>query len=346
MDHEHVWVLITKYLSKEATEPEIDELKKLLESNREAEQLFQQVSAVWNKKGKAPHSDRYQLESNKQELLRNIHRLEQEKTKRQSPVNKPTVRFPWTQVAATAGILLMAAAIYLWNPIETSQEAAIPNWILLENPKGKRSVHRLPDGSKVYLNTHSKLRFQEGFNGSVRALQLEGEAYFEVVKNPEKPFVVHTGEVATKVLGTSFNVRAFAHEEALQISLVEGKVEVSNPQSAKDTAVYLAPLEQYTFVKSAASGAISQGFDPSVLTAWKENVLILDNEPMDVVAQKLENWYGISVQLSHAGIARCRLKARFENEALPSVMQVLEYANNLSCAYHGDTLFISGKGCY
>jgi transmembrane sensor len=142
-----------------------------------------------------------------------------------------------------ASLVLVASLSLLWisNFQKPPVEETVASTVLKENPRGRKSIVQLPDGSMVRLNSESRITYPEHFAHHERVVHLVGEAFFEVTEDKESPFSVVTGNINTTVLGTSFNIQAWQDDSTINISLAEGKVSVSQIGSSNGQAYYLNP---------------------------------------------------------------------------------------------------------
>lgn len=157
-------------------------------------------------------------------------------------------------------------------------------------PKGNDYHLMLSDGSVVYLNTSSRLRYPVRFSGKTREVELLGEGYFDVKHDPDHPFIVKTKDVAVKVLGTSFNVRAYQEEEAIYTTLVEGRVEVRNQQSE----VILSPSQQAVCTPEGRNIDV-QTVNTDYYVGWISGRFIFNNTRLDDILTRLQQWYNFEV---------------------------------------------------
>ncbi|MBX2841101.1 MAG: FecR family protein [Flammeovirgaceae bacterium] len=344
---DRIWELITKYLSNEASESEMEALQGLLKSDEKAEQLFEEASAIWLKNKKLP--SKYDLEVGKANLKLKLLQYQLKEENQKGKVKK--LRFSkqiykTMLVAATISFLVIAALIVLSTYNITSEQLVV--WTEKSVPKGTRVTYSMPDGSKIKVNANSKIRFRKDFvNNKVREVFLKGEAFFDVAKNPEKPFVVITNNIRTKVLGTVFNVRAYTGEQDISVSLVEGSVAVYNKeQNNSSPPVLLSPSDQFVFNKKDLTSNIKHEIDLSRFISWNNNILIFDNEPLGEITEVLENWYGVEIIFQNHQLKKCLIKASFENEPINNVLEVLKYATSLNYATNEDgVIILSGNGC-
>jgi len=208
------------------------------------------------------------------------------------------------------------------------------------NKAGQRQQMQLPDGSQVVLNAASKLTLGTGFKDGKRDVYLEGEAYFDVIHDANRPFTVYMKEATIKVLGTSFNARSYNGEDYTETTLINGSVEVTLKRENK--VIRLQPREKLLYravpLDSTASKAVLSGkthlsvtpvrIDPTDSltreTAWTENKLVFFDEPLDALVKRLERWYGVHIIIADEEMKQLRFSGAFEQENLPRVLEVLQ----------------------
>ena len=212
------------------------------------------------------------------------------------------VRFKWMKIAALL-VLLAGIATVLLYLLRPGQD----NYILISNPSHQIRSFRLPDSSLVWLNASSSIRYHELFTEK-RDIQLEGEAFFEVTHDPAHPFRVEAGGIRTTVLGTTFNVRAYKSSGTTDVSVLSGRVQVSNEK--KQFGV-LSPSYRLQFNRQSQT-AITNQVDSSHVIAWKNGKLQFQGESFKEIAVALENWYNVKVELSDK-ITNCRYYMSVEN---------------------------------
>lgn len=196
-----------------------------------------------------------------------------------------------------------------------------PARMLLASTDAETQLIRLPDGSQVTLNRHSQLSYPETF-GSERIVKLNGEAYFEVSKNPEKPFRVKTNSVTVSVLGTHFNVNAYAADSLIETTLLEGSVTVSNNTNGKQ--VILKPNETAVYRKSSGLLTMYSDNDADNEISWCKGILSFDNASMGEIARKLSHHFNIIIQIKGEQLRNYKLNARFkQDETLEEILDML-----------------------
>lgn len=177
--------------------------------------------------------------------------------------------------------------------LEYSTEATVPNEVaynLLQTPRGGQYKITLPDGSKVWLNAASSLKYPVAFVGNERKVAISGEAYFEIVKDASKPFKVQLNNMEVEVLGTHFNVNGYEDEESVKTTLLEGKVKVMAGSGAK----FLAPGQQAQ-LKSSGNIAVTSDISLEEVIAWKEGNFQFENADIKTVMRQLSRWYDVDV---------------------------------------------------
>ena len=190
---------------------------------------------------------------------------------------------------------------------------------------GNRSMVFLPDGTKVWLNAQTNLKYGADFNISERNVELSGEGYFEVQKG-EKPFIVNINDLKVKVYGTKFNISAYADDPVIATCLETGKVSILKPNSKES---YLKPGELALYERSTSQLEI-QTVNPEGYTGWRLNKIYLNNEPLVSLARKLERQYNITIGFSPANIgSEIHYSGMFGNESLDEILEAISTASGL-----------------
>ncbi|MEI6143872.1 MAG: FecR domain-containing protein, partial [Mariniphaga sp.] len=216
--------------------------------------------------------------------------------------NRQTKWIPlFAQIAAVLVLALLFSSIYnmflVTKPIEKTETLVYQQ---VKATYGTQSRVDLSDGTVVYLNSGSTLRFPSSFNGQkTRNVELIGEGNFTVAKNTEQPFIVDIHKIQIKVLGTTFNVDAYPDNEAFTIALVEGKIQLQQ-KTAKEIVdlIELKPNMVATYKQSENKLLFNTESDLSKYTAWTNGRIVFSNDPVTTVVQKLENWYNVDIELA------------------------------------------------
>lgn len=161
---------------------------------------------------------------------------------------------------------------------------------LLQTPRGGQYKITLPDGSKVWINAASSLKYPVAFVGNERKVEISGEAYFEIVKDATKPFKVQLNNMEVEVLGTHFNVNGYEDEESVKTTLLEGKVKVQAASGVK----FLNPGQQAQ-IKSSGNIAVTSDINLEEIVAWKDGNFQFENADIKAVMRQLARWYDVDV---------------------------------------------------
>jgi ferric-dicitrate binding protein FerR (iron transport regulator) len=331
MNEEKFVELVTRYLSREASVDEIEQLNLLLKQKRYTV-LFNAINEQWVNAGKREPFSQYNTKRGLQLLTAKIRKYnpsfqwEKEAKQKKWFLYQPR----YLRIAASAAFLVLLITGAFFIPSILKQRSVSIAWNEKKTVMGEKIIVTLLDGTKITLNADSKLKYPMRFGEESREVYLEGEAYFEVTHNDQKPFVVHTADVLTTDLGTQFNVCAFPNEESITVSLEEGKVEVSTNKSyTKKEEVVLSPTQQLVYNREKKTNKIEQ-FDVQKAIGWKDNILVFDNEPLSKVLLPLERYYGVKFEIADQSLANRNIKANFKNESFWTVVKVLEKATGLA----------------
>jgi len=241
--------------------------------------------------------------------------------------------------AAASVIMAFIGSVY-WtsneNPAPFSIVRSSNSIEVATTYKGQRTKVILPDGSIVHLNAGSSINYPVAFSKTNRVVTLVGEGFFEVVKNKKKPFIVETGKVKTQVLGTSFNVRAYANEKIVQVAVATGKVKMEDKASGK--AQFLTPNEMGTLDNTA--NILKTKVNLEKATGWKKGVLVFDGDNFTDVFTKLEIWYGVNIIVLPNVELKGHYSGEFQQETLENIMQGIAFTSGFQYEIAGKTILI------
>jgi transmembrane sensor len=207
----------------------------------------------------------------------------------------------------------------------------------------KRRVVHLPDGSTVLLNRHSRLEYPIAFTGSTREVRLTGEAYFDISRRLGQPFLVHSGRLTTRVLGTAFNVRAYPSDKSIEVTVTEGKVQV---MEAGRNMGLLTNNQQIHFDTGTDSFVENRAVNVRPIVAWRPQEIRFDDLTMDLVVKRLEERYNLTVVLVNPALSNCRVTAAFyEDDGLDELLSVVCAVSQSTFQVREGVVRIDGKGC-
>jgi ferric-dicitrate binding protein FerR (iron transport regulator) len=231
--------------------------------------------------------------------------------------------FPWSVVLRVAAVFFLFSSIAL--TLYLAMDARTPAVQEFHALNGEQKVITLADGSVVTLNAGSTLQVLSDFQDKTREVTLSGEAYFDVVRDASRPFIVSTGEIRTRVLGTSFDIQAYNNEGDLTVTVAEGKVRVDKAVGKNKHAVMssgITPGQQLIYDKATHAAQIVT-VDPDQISAWKKGVLYFNHESIAAIARRLERKFNIKIDVVGESRADCLYTLRLSDETLAKSLQLL-----------------------
>lgn len=248
-------------------------------------------------------------------------------------------RSTWRIAAAVA--LLAVSAFVLKNYFQSGTEPLQTTMV----QEGKTSELQLSDGTQISLNQNSRLSYPDQFSGKERKVSLEGEAFFEVAKNPEKPFIIETQFADIQVLGTSFNIRSYPVENRLELLVKTGKVAVTLKSSGERHE--LLPGEKLVFSPASAAQPLKLKDDSGNDLAWKTRRLRFTKATLGDIFSAVERLYGIRFELENEALKNCRYVASFDAHQLGDVFKAMESSLHVKITEKTEKVFkVKGTGCH
>jgi len=215
-------------------------------------------------------------------------------------------------------------AVLTYNSTQTSkQELITEKFNQLETPKGGEYTLILSDGTKVMLNSASRIKYPIAFNNNKREVELTGEAYFEVEKMKNKPFIIHIGNASVMVYGTSFNISAYDDDEVLQATLVEGNIGLSILKENKPVEYKLTPGKQAEYNK-VTSHVETKEVNTDLYTAWTKDRFMFENESIEKILKRLARWYDLDVQYADERIKNQFFTGELNLKKYDNIVKILE----------------------
>lgn len=352
-NQDRIWTLVTRKLAGETTPAELDELETLLLLHPELESTLQAVEGFWNNQQEPDkefmeatyllHLDRMRgrgFDLDKQGPDQRSGQLDIPK-KINNSILRRTALF-------TFFILLIVIPVFNITQkragiIGEQAEKRFKSEVSTKN--GSRTRIVLPDGSVVFLNAGSKLNYDKNFGNSLREVKLIGEGFFDVVRNPEKPFKIYTEAVEIKVLGTQFNVKSYPGDKTTETSLIRGSVEVTLKDRPNEKYI-LKPNEKLVVQNESGSPAIDpprsslhepivairnlrylQGEQTAVEALWTKNELSFQDETFVEISEKMKRWYDVSFEFRNPRRKNTRFTGSFKNETLQEALEAMRYTS-------------------
>ena len=321
--------LLQKFYKGECTAQEAEEVMCWFEGGKEKEKLLAELKSYWeNFEGEEHPVYDHDASALRYKIQRRLNREENF----QHPIRPTRVvdinRFYFLRIAA---VLLLAVGLsFIMQVLTPGQEMEAPAAMIVKNAlKGQKQTIHLPDGTRVTLNAESKLTYPEQFSPGQRQVTLEGEGFFEVARDPAKPFRVFTQDIVTTVLGTSFNVKAYESENDIGIAVATGKVKVENSKDKKAPVQYLEPGKAATYAANEQSFTISD-FDWQATLGWKDGMLYFKEATLDEVTGTLERWYGVEIEWEGEEKQHWEYTGVFDNQSLENVLQGMGYVQHFT----------------
>lgn len=360
MKEERIFVLLGKKLSNEANEEELAELAGLLRDQSVPPHILELLHEIWRKQ---PRTVGVPLEAKWERIASRLAAAGSHQPEQDLPDEEKRRRFfPVSLAAAVVAILALTAWLAWFRPDHTPEATGpiVAQATVVTTPNGERKKITLPDGTRIHLNSGSKLTYTENFGRQDREVKLAGEAFFEVAKDPARPFLVNTNRMVVKVLGTVFNVKAYDTQEDIETTVVEGKVEVSLKDD-KEKKVVLLPSEKIS-LRSNRLAVNSKEIPPPASiryaveavkpvprvqmpaeTAWVNEKVVFDNEPFEIVALKMERWYNVHIHFENEKIKKILMTGDFHDEGIEEALNVLQIMVRFQYDMKGDHIYISAN---
>jgi ferric-dicitrate binding protein FerR (iron transport regulator) len=232
----------------------------------------------------------------------------------------------FTQVAAAIVIVFMS----IWTGTKLNNLDQRPQYTEVFSLAGQKTRVLLPDSSVVLLNGNSQVRFDRNFNGHRRIVELIGEGFFEVHKDLSRQFIVTTSELDIKVFGTSFNVKAYADDQQVEVGLKNGSISIDRNNKE---IVKLIPGQLATFNKKQLKLNLEKK-DIEVVSAWTRDELVFDETTLGEIVKYLERWYGVNIQADSVLLDGELLTFKVKTESLSELLELINLLKPIK--YHID----------
>lgn len=333
-NHSEETLLIAKHLSGETTSAEEEVLQKWIALSSENEQLYLKFKRIYEVSGKV--YDRSGADALDIDVEKEWDHFEKEvELKGRTIEFKPQTKSGmWLRIAA-ALLLLMVSGVVINYFVGKGGEQIYQT---AENTE----IITLPDGSTVSLNRNSTLIVKNSFAEKNRGVELLGEAFFEVVPDPQLPFVIEVSDAEVTVLGTSFNVQNLEGENEVEVIVETGIVKLEAKEVSQ--SVELNAGEKGVFRRNEKELISHQNTDVNFLS-WKTKNVVFNNTDLKSVVETLQSTYGVEITISAEVSADCEITVTFENQSLEAVLKVLQSTLGLTYKWVGNKIEITGAGC-
>jgi len=328
-------------------------LNNWLEKSEANKLLFDQLSDVWQSVNFVKYHDKIDIEKAWKEIQVQLNR---------DTNSGKQIWLKWTKVAAIFVLAFVLGGIGHYFLSQNPAPTELPLQVEYVAPLGSRSFIKMPDGSKIWLNAGTTLKYKNNFGIDKREISLSGEAFFEIEKNPRLPFIVQTSELNITALGTKFNVKAYDEEKTIETTLIEGsvKLEGNNFQLAED--VVLKRNEKAIFTKKAQSVEINERIHPQAnaikevmpktglkiisavesapIISWKEERWVINNEKLGSLSQKLERRFAVNFIFDNDLLKEYSFGGTLEDETLEQVLDAICSSSPIKYVVEGKSVYI------
>lgn len=322
-DNKHIDIigLLPKYFSNEATTEERKIVDNWLLINENSRKEFSDFEKLWNLTSSAPEGDDIDIETEWKILEKSI----EPKVRRLNFVRM-------FEIAASIAFVIVISYIgYKISDLKTEKA-----------PVASLSTSSLPDGTIVSLNAGSKIIYRKGFGTIHRNIILKGEAFFEVQKNSDIPFIIKANETSIVVTGTKFNIKAYKDTPEVKVTVTEGTVKFfETDQPLKETILNAGESGSYDRDLKAVTKQPLENLND---IAWKTLIMDFENTLLQEVADILQNTYHYKIILAPR-IQKCPITVHFENRNLDYILELLKSSLDLSVQKENKKIYITGKGC-
>jgi transmembrane sensor len=277
-------------------------------------------------------------------------------------LNRTRPLWGWLYVAAS---VCLVAGVGWWGlrmnkaqSVRQTPVAIASQFVKQKNTGTKPLLINLPDGSSVILQANSQLTYERAFDKAQRTVYLQGEAFFEVAKNRQRPFLVHANELWTKVLGTSFNIRAYANDKDVTVTVRSGRVAVFTLEEARKRNInspslegtVLNPNQQIVFARHEDRLIAPKRIAPMTFArkvpAFSPASFVFEATPVSAVFTEMEKVYGIQISYDKTLLGNCRLTADLTDETLTNKLAIICKSIEATHSFSRDSVVVSGPGCH
>ena len=350
-----IWQLVSRSLSGEASAEEISFLEDALHKDESLQQQYEILKQFWRSSYPPTIPD---AEENKKQVTRMLEKAHNASAFNSTPAKRkrlPRKNFFKVLLGSAAIIIFFGIWFFLsdkTNNRDLVSQTPDKNLQQLVAQKGSRNRTILPDGSVVWLNAGSYLSYAGDFKGSTRQVYLKGEAFFDVVKQQNRPFIVHANGIDIKVLGTAFDVKSYSEENTVEATLIRGLIQITRQGQRNQRPVYLHPNEKLiiNLANNNVPGKIKEhADDPAIMlyhldstvkkedlieTSWMYDRLEFRGDTFEELSKKLERWYNVKIIFEDEATKRLSFNGSFENETVEQAFAALQSAVPFNFTIH------------
>lgn len=313
---ERYYKLIEDYSKKTISSEDLTDLLMWVDSSQQNQQIFRETLQAFEAADYALSKPVNQAKS-----WSAIQQHIENSATEPSPVLRKINYRKYFTIAAAIVVIALLPLLY-FNTL-SSKKTEVVAYNEIYNPRGQKRLVTMPDGSNIYLNGDSKIRYALNFNTGKRIVYLEGEAFFDVQHRSKQPFVVYTGKVSTTVLGTSFNINAYPSLKDITVTVQTGKVGVIFKNNGKNGPVqFLLPNEQLTINRNSGELVKTQ-VNAVDFNGWREYKLFFYDKPLAEIAEIISREYDLDIEIKTEALKEVKLTAKFDKCSVQQIMDVI-----------------------
>jgi transmembrane sensor len=359
MVNDRFTLLLTKKLTDELAPAEQEEFGYLLEDSEFNKQQHNFFKSYWVQDQEQYSNSDLMFQKIKSKITKPDEGKEGEESIKPSWIRKFTLL-----ISTIAAILIIATGTGLFFNFNKPVQSVNTKLELTKTPSRVKSKVTLSDGTVITLNSETVLKYPPAFTGKTREVYLDGEAFFDVTKDHDHPFIVHAGKMSIRVLGTAFNIRSYANDPASETTLIRGAIEVTLSDRPSDRII-LKPNEKLVLRRSRVK-EISTKRHQAVLsrdvvntnyalttltylkpndttaveTSWVNNQLVFKDEEFKAIANQMERWYGIKMKFKNSEAKKYRFTGVFDKETVFQALKALQMIEPFTYKRENETIYI------
>ena len=340
-EEERIYEIIAKEFAGEISDLERFQLEAWKKQSSLNQRTYLTLKRAWNKNSIITNRDRE--EKLFQKIISGI-KEDDSAVKQIHLYSKtgPRKKSYW-KYAIAAAIMIMISSAWLVQKMQVNDnpQEVVPNVVYIEktNPNGQKSNIHLSDGTVIIMNAGSRIKYPAVFAKDKRVIELEGEAFFTVASDRERPFTVLSGTLSTTALGTAFNIKAFPDEERMKISLAEGKVVVDRINHPDEESYFLHPGESIEYNKQNRNITKTR-FSPESEFAWKEGIISFKKASFEEIVHTLERWYGVKFIVQRKKVIKKGFTGSFKKKSLEEVLKGISFSSDFQYQIKDKTVII------
>lgn len=322
--------LLLKYISGQAANDEMKLVQEWILSSNQNQKEFSRIKNIWILSGLENEIDPVRKQVGIQQTLVKVRGLNRRKQLKEH-------RLAWGKYAALLMLTIIISGTVGY--FISGQKHPDGGFVEVIAAKGERSQIVLPDGSKVELNSGSKLQFEPAFRSEKRVVTLDGEAFFQVAHQASRPFIVRTSKLDVEVLGTVFNVSSYANEAEITTFLKSGKVRIKTENGQQ---VMLEPSQAADFNKESGKIKVVD-LNSTYLVDWTRGLLTMKDETIESLSKKLERKFNVSILFGDEEVKTHRYTGSIKDEELDTILEALKFSSSVSYTKQEGQLILYSK---